>query len=105
MTKKTRTSIPKENKVRAELQKEVGSNCPFCPSEDVGHFHVHHIDEDPSNNDVFNLILICPTCHSKITKGDIAPIDVKEKRLNYSHSQKNKLIIATLLISIGETMW
>jgi hypothetical protein len=79
--KKTRKSIPKENKVRAELQKEIGSVCPFCDNEDVGHFEVHHIDENPANNEILNLILLCPTCHSKITKGDIAPIDVKEKKI------------------------
>ena len=25
---------------------------------------VHHIDEDPSNNDPSNLIALCPTCHN-----------------------------------------
>lgn len=81
MTKKTRTTIPQANKVRAELQKEIGSTCPFCDSQDVGHFEIHHIDNDPSNNDALNLILLCPTCHSKITKGDIAPIEVKERKI------------------------
>lgn len=81
MTKKTRLPIPQVNKVRAELQKEIGSTCPFCSSEDVGHFEIHHIDDIPSNNDKLNLILICPTCHSKITKGDIPPIEVKEKKI------------------------
>lgn len=52
MTKKIRTRIPKENKLRAELQKEIGSTCPFFNSEDVGHFEIHHIDENPSNNEV-----------------------------------------------------
>jgi uncharacterized protein (UPF0179 family) len=81
MTKKTRTTIPQANKVRAELQKEVGSTCPFCDSDDVGHFEIHHIDNNPSNNELRNLILLCPTCHSKITKGDIAPVQVFEKKI------------------------
>lgn len=68
---KIRKRIPQENKVRAELQKEINSICPFCKNDDVGHFEIHHIDEDPSNNKINNLILICPICHSKITKGDI----------------------------------
>ena len=90
MTKKTRTTIPQANKVRAELQKEVGSTCPFCDSQDVGHFEIHHIDDNPANNDILNLILLCPTCHSKVTKGDIAPIDVKERKIKLLMSQKKE---------------
>ncbi len=75
-----RTKIPKENKVRAELQKEIASVCPFCDSRDVGHFEIHHIDENPSNNDFRNLLLVCPTCHSKITKGDITLDEVRSKK-------------------------
>jgi NADPH-dependent 7-cyano-7-deazaguanine reductase QueF len=43
--KKIRTRIPKENKIRAELQKEIISFCPFCDNSDVGHFEIHYIDE------------------------------------------------------------
>ena len=81
MTKKARTSIPQIAKVKAILQKEINSICPFCSNEEVGHFEIHHIDEDPSNNDVLNLLLLCPICHSKITKGDISNIEVYKKKL------------------------
>ncbi|MBB5439171.1 hypothetical protein HDC92_002858 [Pedobacter sp. AK017] len=80
--KPQRTSIPNLSKVRAELQQEINSKCPFCLGTDVGHFQIHHIDEDPSNNGMDNLFLLCPTCHSKITKGDISlgqVISVKAK--------------------------
>ena len=66
---KPRKSIP--NKTRSILQKEIKSQCPFCPNEDVEHFQVHHIDKNPMNNELENLLMLCPTCHSKITKGDI----------------------------------
>jgi len=79
--KKVRAKIPKENKVRAELQKEVSSICPFCDSTDVGHFEIHHMDENPSNNENQNLMLLCPTCHSKITKGDISRDEVYKKKI------------------------
>ncbi|WP_179021807.1 HNH endonuclease [Winogradskyella forsetii] len=69
---KKRIPIPKLNKVRSELQKEISSICPFCPNDDVGHFQIHHVDEDPSNNNFENLLLLCPNCHSKITKEDIS---------------------------------
>lgn len=78
---KQRMSIPQKAKVKAELQKENGSSCPFCMNQDVGHFQIHHIDENPSNNLMQNLILICPNCHSKMTKGEIPPIEVMEKKI------------------------
>jgi hypothetical protein len=67
--RKKRVPIP--NKIKALLQKEIQSICPFCPSEDVDHFEIHHIDENPENNSFENLLMLCPLCHSKITKGDI----------------------------------
>jgi Leucine-rich repeat (LRR) protein len=79
-TKKKRIKIPQLLKVRAELQKEVNNKCPFCPNEDVGHFEIHHIDENPGNNEMSNLLLVCPTCHSKITKGDIQKKVVLKKK-------------------------
>lgn len=68
-TTKQRKTIP--NKTKALLQREIKSQCPFCANEDVDHFQIHHIDETPSNNEFDNLLMLCPNCHSKITKGDI----------------------------------
>lgn len=82
MEKKIRAKIPQVAKLKANLQKEINSICPFCENEDVGHFEIHHIDENPSNNEPLNLILLCPTCHSKITKGDITVIDVLKKKMS-----------------------
>jgi len=76
--KKKRITIPA--KTKSLLQKEIKSICPFCPSEDVDHFEIHHIDENPSNNQFENLLMLCPTCHSKITKGDIAYEEVILKK-------------------------
>ena len=76
---KKRRSVPL--KIRALLQQEVASACPFCDSSDVDHFEIHHIDDDPNNNDAANLMLLCPTCHSKITKGDIPLHAVRRKKL------------------------
>lgn len=70
----TRKRIP--NKTKMLLQKEISSECPFCESTDVEHFQIHHIDENPSNNSFENLLMLCPTCHSKITKGDIEQNEV-----------------------------
>lgn len=78
MAQKLRTRIPQENKVRAVLQQEINSKCPFCSNTDVGHFEIHHIDENPSNHKIENLLLLCSNCHSKITKKDISMVEVLE---------------------------
>lgn len=75
---KKRVRIPQETKVRAYLQQEINSKCPFCKNKEVGHFEIHHIDEDPSNNDIANLLLLCSICHSKITKKDILKEEVNK---------------------------
>lgn len=78
--RKPKSRKPISPKTRAELQKEINSRCPFCVNENVGHFQVHHIDENPENNDNKNLLMLCPNCHSKITKGDIARLTVENKK-------------------------
>jgi len=76
--KKKRVNVPRKTQIL--LQKEIGSICPFCPNEEVEHFQIHHIDGNPANNKPDNLLMVCPTCHSKITKGDIMLNDVKDKK-------------------------
>jgi hypothetical protein len=75
---KKRPAIP--YKIKSLLQKEVNSTCPFCTNEDVDHFQIHHIDENPENNKFENLLMVCANCHSKITKGDISQTNVLEKK-------------------------
>jgi hypothetical protein len=40
--------------------------CSICTTryKDV---QIHHIDEDPANNDLANLIVVCLDCHSRVT--------------------------------------
>ncbi|MBP6431193.1 MAG: HNH endonuclease [Ferruginibacter sp.] len=73
-------------KVKSELQKEIESKCPFCLNEDVGHFQIHHIDENRSNNNKINLLMLCAICHSKITKGDISREQVENIKTNLSRA-------------------
>jgi len=76
---KARRPIPA--RVKALLQQEINSACPFCSSSEVDHFHVHHIDENPANNDFDNLFMMCTTCHSKVTKGDIPEHEVRREKM------------------------
>lgn len=54
----TRKTMPK--KTREALLDEYDHKCAVCGGDRP---HVHHIDEDPSNNDLENLLPLCPNCH------------------------------------------
>ena len=42
--------------------------CACCDwHEDIRILEVHHVDSDRENNDISNLIILCPNCHKKIT--------------------------------------
>ena len=78
--------VPLTHKMKAELQKEINSECPFCGSDEVGCFETHHIDGDPSNSkDRQNLIRMCPTCHAKIERGDIPYEAVIKKKADLAN--------------------
>jgi hypothetical protein len=66
--------------IKAELQREIGSRCPFCPSEDVGHFEFHHIDGKRSRTVASNLLMLCRQCHSKFTKKEWKNSEAREKK-------------------------
>jgi hypothetical protein len=101
---KPKSRKPIRPQTRAELQKEINSRCPFCMDENVGHFQVHHIDENPENNCPENLLMLCPICHSKITKGDLSRIEVEDKKRrlqnNISSDPKDTQIQAILEANI-----
>lgn len=59
---------------------EAGSRCAFCPEAEISALEIHHMDGDPSNNAFENLILVCATCHSKITSGVISEPDIRFKK-------------------------
>ena len=44
--------------------------CAICHwNEDSDVLQVHHIDSNRQNNSIENLIVLCPTCHFKLTIG------------------------------------
>ena len=50
--------------------REFPHECAVCGwNEDVDVLQIHHIDENRKNNQKENLIILCPTCHFKITIG------------------------------------
>jgi len=55
-------------RIRQHLIKQRGFACEHCgcqPEEQTG-LHMHHVDEDPFNNEQSNLELLCAACHNAI---------------------------------------
>lgn len=67
MASRKRTRLPKTLEMR--VFQEAGAKCAFCAESEVVALEVHHIDGDPANNAFGNLLLVCATCHAKITGG------------------------------------
>lgn len=53
-----RKKIP--DKIKNELLREYSHKCAICGKDEP---HIHHIDENPSNNKPVNLLPLCPNCH------------------------------------------
>lgn len=51
------------------VRKRVKVKCACCDYDEcVDILEVHHIDGNRKNNNLDNLIILCPNCHRKITK-------------------------------------
>ena len=59
--KKIRTPIRK--KLKETILKEYNHKCAICHANPPPP-ELHHIDENPSNNDPLNILPLCPNCHS-----------------------------------------
>src|SRR5579883_3474314 len=55
---KTRKGIPRAT--RENLLKEFSHKCSMCGASNP---QIHHLDENPSNNSILNLLPLCPNCH------------------------------------------
>ncbi len=75
---KARTTVPARTQKR--VYQEANSRCPFCSEAEVAALEIHHIDGDPSNNAFENLILVCATCHSKISDGVLREAEVQSMK-------------------------
>lgn len=59
---------------------QAGSKCGFCTEHEIVSLQIHHIDCDPSNNTLDNFLVVCATCHTKITGGLVSEADVRTKK-------------------------
>jgi integrase len=66
---KNRVAIPKS--IREQVLSEFRHRCAICGADRP---HLHHIDENPDNNDLLNIIPLCPNCHLTDQHNPTAPI-------------------------------
>jgi hypothetical protein len=73
-----KTRVPTRRQTRDAVLKEFNHRCAICGADRP---QLHHIDEDPSNNDPANLIPLCPNCHLTDQHNPTQPIDPKKLSL------------------------
>jgi len=71
-----RVPIPK--KISDAVFSEYSHRCAICGSS---HPHLHHVDEDSSNNDPENLLPLCPNCHLRDQHNPTRKIDIAKLKI------------------------
>jgi 5-methylcytosine-specific restriction endonuclease McrA len=64
------------------LLREFHHRCAICGGDRP---HIHHIDEDPSHNDLSNLLPLCPNCHLQDQHDPTAPMNRDKLQLFRAH--------------------
>lgn len=73
--KKQRVPIPESVKIK--VFERAGHRCQICISETD--LRIHHIDKNPSNNSMNNLIVLCPTHHAEADRDGIRKEQLKAR--------------------------
>jgi hypothetical protein len=84
---KKRVAIPE--KLKNKILKEYHYKCAICGVTDP---QLHHIDEDPSNNDPKNIIPLCPNCHLIDLHNPTEPMD--PRKLSLFRTYKDPTILS-----------
>lgn len=74
--KNTRKKVP--TKVKDAVLKEYRHRCSMCGGDIP---QLHHIDENPNNNDPINLLPLCPNCHLKDQHDPTSCIEIDKLQL------------------------
>lgn len=70
-----REPMPKDTRMRILQRARDRCENPDCRSD--ARPHVHHIDSDHRNNNLRNLLALCPNCHSKAHDGVYSPSQLR----------------------------
>jgi hypothetical protein len=68
-----RKNIPRV--VKDRVLSEFNHRCAICGADRP---QLHHIDENPANNDAQNIIPLCPNCHLIDQHNPTAPVDARK---------------------------
>ena len=68
-----RQTLPKAK--RESILREFNHRCAICGSDRP---HIHHIDEDATNNELENLLPLCPNCHLLDQHNPTSPVDPRK---------------------------
>ncbi|MBA2881800.1 hypothetical protein HNR65_002131 [Desulfosalsimonas propionicica] len=71
-----RESIPK--KIKEAVLDEYDHRCAVCAGDRP---HLHHVNEDATDNDPMNLLPLCPNCHLRDQHNPTKKIDVGKLKL------------------------
>jgi ribosomal protein S8E len=85
--KKIRIAVPE--KTKKLVYERANNNCQECGKS--GNGDIHHIDSNPSNNNISNLILLCKNHHADADKGVISKYALKikmGKSINIKHTKE-----------------
>jgi hypothetical protein len=67
--------IPVTSQIRTFLIEQVQSICERC-NQFFPYPEIHHIDGDGTNNDLDNLMVLCPNCHVTLERQAIEEEEV-----------------------------
>ncbi|MEK6885184.1 MAG: HNH endonuclease [Nanoarchaeota archaeon] len=56
--------VPIPSELKKEIYNLYSYECVDCGEKNKKLLQIHHIDEDPSNNDITNLEIVCVWCHA-----------------------------------------
>jgi len=73
---KTRTAVPGD--LKSEILSRSNNRCCVCQTPFV---QLHHIDGDPSNNDIDNIAAVCPNCHTQAHSKSTLTVNLTAPRL------------------------
>jgi hypothetical protein len=97
MEKEARKNIPQ--KIEKQVMNEFSYECAICGESKP---QLHHIDENPGNNDSLNLIPLCPNCHMNKVHNLNKGIPSELQRLFRIY--KSKLILSDKFLPIFNRM-
>jgi len=64
---RSKYALPGWKTVRSFILERDGYFCVICKSD--AYLHIHHRDQDPTNDDPENLVTLCDRCHASIHAG------------------------------------